>query len=511
MNNIYNGFSFVKALSLNNPTGTVTVDDPNLPENTTEEKPLLHAVAEFRTVHKTYNGSFGFDWYRKEDNGQSYGGKYISFITSGYRDGKTNLKPDEAVNRFLDMYEEIPVNLPSRKSLKAREEKNYQVPYLSIFSKETVEKMKLPEGILQPQFSVSLCAIIEIARNCVLEFEYDTALFDVTPKILADKSAKKGIQQSKTKEITITCKKDLDSNKDIKIYAYPQDKKYKRSLAGKMTVLQNDEKARKNVNFALVNVRTKIRDEESIGKVENEEINTLRKAMYQCLIIPNILEDKESFDLTSDQNFKIIKDNFGNDKYGKYIYHKTIPNVKWTEGGIFHSLAYTDCHDYVKKLYISKNLKTLKDTFYKNSKEQVDELYLNTNIFTVFAFLEDSFLTYHSPVFSDSKATEGEVKKIGENTAMLFNSLNSTKRADDTSLAHEVLHGLGVYHTHMDEDPIPLPQILCTFKAQSTNNYMSYKPIDSDGIMNGEKRESLWRWQWKIANNNIPGIENDPK
>lgn len=511
MNNIYNGFTFVKALSLNDPTGTSTIGK-NLLENETEEKPFLHAVVEFRTVYKTYDGSFGFDWYRKKDNGQSYGGMYKSFIESGYKDGKTNLKPDEAINRFLDMYEEIPINLISRKSQKEREEKSYQVPYLSMFSKETVEAMKLPKDVVQPQFSVTLSAIVEVARNSILKFEYDTTLFDITPQILADKSADRGIRHSKTKEITIICKKDLDNNKEIKIYAYPQDKKYKKSLAGKITVLQNDEKVRKNVNFALVNIRTKIRDEDVTGKIEPKEIDALRKAMYQCLVVPNILYDEKTpFDLTLDPSFKIIKNSFGNDQYGKYIFHKTIPTVKWTDSGIFHSYAYSNCQDYVKKLYIAENQKFIKSTFYKNSKETIDEQYLTDNVFTVFAFQEDSFKTYRSSTFLDNHAVEGEVKDIGENTAMLFNSLNSTKRADDTSLAHEVLHGLGIYHTHVDENPIPSPKILCTFKEKSTNNYMSYRAVDPDGTVKGEERETLWRWQWKIANENIPGIESDPK
>lgn len=161
MNNIYNGFTFVKALSLNDPTGTSTIGK-NLLENETEEKPFLHAVVEFRTIYKTYDGSFGFDWYRKKDNGQSYGGMYKSFIESGYKDGKTNLKPDEAINRFLDMYEEIPINLISKKNQKEREEKSYQVPYLSMFSKEAVEGMKFPKDVVQPQFSVTLSAIASL-------------------------------------------------------------------------------------------------------------------------------------------------------------------------------------------------------------------------------------------------------------------------------------------------------------------------------------------------------------
>ncbi|MCW3160618.1 hypothetical protein [Chryseobacterium oryctis] len=509
MRNIYDGFTFVKALSLSNPIGIL---NNNSLKNKTEEIPFLHAVVEFRTVHKTYDGSFGFDWYRKKDNGQSYGITYKYFIKSGYKDGRTNLKPEEAINRFLDMYEEIPINMVSRKSQKERELRNYQVPYLSMFSKETVEAMKLPKEITQPQFSITLSAIVEIARNSVLEFEYDTTLFDVTPKTLADKSAEKGIRQSKTKEITITCKKDLDSNKEIRIYAYPQDKKYKKSLAGKITVLQNDDKVRKTVNFALVNVKTKIKDEEFTGNIQPKETDTLRKAMYQCLIMPHIFYDeKVPFDLSKDENFKIIKDNFGNDKYGKYICRNTSPDVKWTDGGIFHSSDYTDCHDYVKKLYISKNKFFLKSIFYKNLNEQIDEEYLNTNVFTVFAFQEDSFKTFRSPIFKDNHALEGEVKGIDKNTAMLFKSLYSTQRKDDTSLAHEVLHGLGVYHTHMDENPIPTSRILCTFEEKSTDNYMSYRAVESDGTLDGEERETLWRWQWKIANTNIPRIENDPQ
>lgn len=507
MNSIYNEFAFVKALSIND---LKTIKKDNFSDDKKEEKPFSHAVVEFRTVYKTYDGSFGFDWYRKKDNGLSYGGMYKSFIKSGYKDGKTNLKPDEAINRFLDMYEEYPINLPSRKNQKEREEKNYQVPYLSMFSKETVEKMKLAKDIVQPQFSIALCAIVEIARNSVLEFDYDTNLFEVTPKILADKSADRDIRQSKTSEITITCKKDLDANKEIKIYAYPQDKKYKRSLAGKITVLQNDEKARKIVNFALVNVKTKIKDKENIGIIEPDEINTLRKAMYQCLIVPNIFKDTKFFDLTVDENFKILQDSSGNNKYGKYIYHKTIPTVEWTDGGIFHSIDYTDCQDYVKKLYISKNKDILKNTF-KTIKYDANEKEMAENIFTAFAFKEDSFRTYRSPSILKSHATEGEVKYIGENTVMLFNSLDSLKRADDTALAHEVLHGLGIYHTHIDEDPILTPKILCTFEKKDTDNYMSYRAIESGAVLPGDAKKTLWRWQWKIANPNIPSVEKDPK
>lgn len=506
MYNIYDGFTFVTGLSLNNPHGTVTIGNRNLQNTKTEEKPFLHAVIEFRTIHKTYDGSFGFDWYRKEDNGLSWGGMYKSFIKSGYKDGKTNLKPEEAVNRFLDMYEEIPINLLSRKNQKEREEKNYHVPYLSIFSKKSVEEMKLPKDIPQPQYSITLCALVEIRRNSTLKFEYDPEFFEVTPNILADKSAGTGILHSKTTAITITCKKDLETNKEITIYAHPQDRKYKKSLAGKITILQNDEKARKNLNIALVNVKTKIRDKENTGKIEPEEINTLRKAMYQCLIVPNMFESP-FLDLSNNDNFKIIKDNLGKEIYGKYIFRKTNPHVKWTDGGIFHSFGYTDCQDYVKKEYIAKNKNILRSTFFKGNEYYLayKEDYIAENIFTIFAFAEDSFLNDRQALLPH--AVEGEVKGIGENTAMLFNGLNG-KRSDESVLSHETLHGLGLYHTHINEDPIKQPRILCTFAKNETDNIMSYKDVTNEPH---KKLNTLWRWQWKIANSNILGIENDPK
>lgn len=199
-----------------------------------------------------------------------------------------------------------------------------------------------------------------------------------------------------------------------------------------------------------------------------------------------------------------------NSKYGKYICKVTMPSSRWQDGGIFHSSEYTDCQDYLKNLYISKNKEFLKRNFFKNSTDKIDEQYLKDNIFTVFVFGEDSFLT--DRVSSRKHATEGEVKKIGENTAMLFNGLNATARTDDKTLAHEALHGLGLYHTHQDGDPIiPTPRILCTFEKKATDNYMSYTEVEESGMIQGEEKKTLWRWQWKIVNPNIPGIEKDPK
>lgn len=506
MDNIYKDFSFVKSLSLNSTRNSMM----SILDKKTEEIPFIHAVVEFRPIYKTYDGSFGFDWYRKEDNGHLNGQKYQSCINGGYKDGRSNLSIEEAINRFLDMYEEIAINLPSYKNKKNREDKNYHVPYVSMFSEKTVTEMNLPKDMVKPKFTIELSALVETARNVTLRFEYDNNYFEVNPQVLADKSGGKTLQPSKTGKISITCKKDLDSNKEIKIYAYPQDKKFGKSLAGKLIILQNDEKVRKNLNVALVNVKTKIRNEEYTGKIEMEEIEALRKALYQCLIVPEIFYDDNPLDLTSDNSFKILIDNAGAKEYGKYILRGTSNTSEWLDGGIFHSSNYTDCQDYIKNKYIEKNKMLLRAKFFQGKGYVFvnNEKHLSENIFTIFSFREYSYNSNTtSPNPLKRHTVEGEVKAINEKTAMLFNGLNGD-RSDETTLAHEVMHGLGLYHTHMNDNPIGEPRILCTFDKNTTDNIMAYKDI----VNNKEgKRQTLWRWQWKIANPHIPAMDKDPK
>ena len=88
---------------------------------------------------------------------------------------------------------------------------------------------------------------------------------------------------------------------------------------------------------------------------------------------------------------------------------------------------------------------------------------------------------------------------LGIRNVVLFPERN------DKTLAHEVMHGLGLRHTHRDgsgtiNDPyqlfiypnantLPLSQI-----AEATDNYMSYAKTF---------RKTTWRWQWDMIRNNI--------
>ena len=68
-------------------------------------------------------------------------------------------------------------------------------------------------------------------------------------------------------------------------------------------------------------------------------------------------------------------------------------------------------------------------------------------------------------------------------------------------LGHEVMHGLGLYYTHKDLDPIIEPEIKYVYpigntlsntnKPMATNNTMSYSYL---------RPPVLWQWQKRFIN-----------
>ena len=57
-----------------------------------------------------------------------------------------------------------------------------------------------------------------------------------------------------------------------------------------------------------------------------------------------------------------------------------------------------------------------------------------------------------------------------------------------TTLCHEVMHGLGLRHTHFDDETILKEEKKYVFEKYTTDNIMSY----------ADSRKTAWHWQWKI-------------
>ena len=473
---------------------------------TEDHASITMALVEFRTT-KEYDGSFGFDWLRVDDNGLEKEGHYLyeepydKIIEGGYNDGKTDLTKDEAYKKLMKEYETIVVNMPDIAKSKKRA-KEYFVPYLTLYPKPYVDSLKDVEEYAKPKYEAKLRVLVDIAVDEVdsLEFKYNKDIFDLDNTKLSDKNkTPEGKVQSINKTVKITCKKEIikASEGEIFVYAYPKEAAGKtvaeresmRTLAGKIRVLPNGKEERKRQNIVLVQVKTKPLSTDIIprvGKFDENEIILLHKIMHQSLIECDILRVKKGpdgkdiinpnsgkkmkieLDLTSDSNFKVesIK------KKGRYI----------SKDGNF-LLKYDP--------YGSENLvKYLRREFLK-----VSDNHAYQNSFTVFAVdhyggtAQSKILGYTDAVWK-LKINKYILLKFLKNI-ILFKNRNT---ADYSTLPHETLHGLGLSHTHRNDSPISEKSRKYIYVKNETDNVMSY---------NTNNMISTWKWQWEFVKGNI--------
>ncbi|MBK1897034.1 type VI secretion system Vgr family protein [Chryseobacterium paridis] len=457
------------------------------------------AMVYFRP-HSAWNGEFGFDWIREKDNGLTTEPAYADIIEGGYKDGATDLTggpTGTAYPQLKTKYSIIPI---SRKPLPAGAPTpavppsvEYLVPYLTIFSKDFVNS--LPASIVnKPKYEAKLKVLVEIEEDVdKLEFDLSTinkpteTFITIDKTKLQDKAKTSGLVNSASATIKVTCLKDLNSDKEIKIYAYPKGSMAKtpaeqlveRKLVGKINVLRNDATARKNQNFVLVPVRTKIDAVRGIktGAFSPGEKKRLQEGLYQCLITSE-LKTGPILDLTGDAKFRIITDAHGNKTYGDFIYQNTSGNVYNTDGNIFEDKA--GIFDYVKNKFIATN-----PTF--------------AGYYTMFSFNENTYDSFYDPTSGSAAAVPGQVQDIKIKNVILFNGIQGAARGNDT-ISHEGLHGLGLHHTHKDGTPIADADRQFVYAngnnnpTNSTDNIMSY----------GQKvKKSTWKWQWDIAKGNV--------
>ena len=104
------------------------------------------------------------------------------------------------------------------------------------------------------------------------------------------------------------------------------------------------------------------------------------------------------------------------------------------------------------------------------------------NSFTIFSFVNDE--VEGLPGFCEV-AADVKTKKFShfKQNVVLFGNRKST------TLSHEALHGLGLHHTHLDNEVIEEREIKYVFKRKTTDNIMSY----------ASSRKTTWHWQWEIV------------
>ena len=447
-----------------------------------EKERMALATVEFRP-DAAYNGEFGFDWLRvkgdpvpkqvqdKDSGGSSQprsgkNGKsdksgeparpvetsYKEIILGGFCDGKRNLTKDEAYERL---------------------------------KKEYVKEMSDLEGVPKPCYKATLRMLVDINEEVDrLEFDYDKDIFEIDRATLTDKEKTQGKTESKDKTIEITCKKSFgDENRGvIRVFAYPKgcaDKPMAeqvrlRSLAGKIMVGVNDEKAQKEMKFVLVRVKTKIGVDAKTGSFSSDHLRQLSNTLHQMYINPSFeqyLKDKEG---------NVLMDNNGNPKI---IVLDLIRDKRFMSGGM-----------YVKGGNIQK--------FTKQRVGMTLQRYLDSNVarylrlvllrkfpqyhgfFTIFSFDEKGFDEEDELYgFCESVCKRGTTKFSHYKKNVVFFA-----NPKAMVLSHEVLHGMGLHHTHLDEKVVEEDLRRYVYKKNTTNNVMSYASV----------RKSTWNWQWEI-------------
>ena len=104
------------------------------------------------------------------------------------------------------------------------------------------------------------------------------------------------------------------------------------------------------------------------------------------------------------------------------------------------------------------------------------------NSFTIFSFVNEGTGTLRGfcEVAADVKTMK--FSHFKQNVVLFGNRLSTT-------LSHEALHGLGLFHTHFDEKVIEEKEKKYVFIKDTTDNIMSY----------ADSRKTTWYWQWEIV------------
>ena len=421
------------------------------------------ALAEVHFRPKFWHGQYGFDCFiDAENNFDNEEPAYETVILSGYKEkfvydkfgGKTgsNFSKEEALEKFKNQYKTVPI---ARKNNAV--DKTYYVPYLSLFSKKFVDTYKIQHPETKSEFPDNMndalpkyMAEMEVWLDVEDEVDsfqivYDENFFSVSEINIPTKKTEKLIKLEAC--LTITCKKDLVGDMEISIYAIPKgytNKETERKLAGKIIVIKNDASVRKEENIVVI--KTKFNDlAEPLDEVRWDSLYYLRNTLHQALIIPNI---------------KIINFELPRAKQNLFM-----PNGDFMDKGNLW-------RDEKK----SAALKKLQEIFLEEHSEY-------SSHFTIFIL----------PMDSDKPRLGGHVQDIGiRNVAVMKNGTSGS------TLGHEFMHGMGLYHTHYEFDLTKQMEEnrKYVFTDNATRNVMSYSVDEKEKIY-------LWRWQWHIANPKI--------
>jgi len=444
-------------------------------------------VVDFRPS-ADFDAQYGFDWFRVGDIGETPFESMLLManILNGSTNRVTSVTRDEAKKALKDRvyHESFAI---------AGTGQTYYVPVLNFYTQGALSEFA---HLTQEQRPVNVAKFrIFVTINkpiAYIQFTYDKSKFLVTPEILRDNQPCQK-QLSQSGDITVTC---IDPSSGFAQAQYISawamyDDNTPPQLVGNLKVSPNIPKLRKKHKVLIVPVATDINNSNTtpnIGRSNLLELNNIYKYLYQSFIEVDIELFEGYLDLTDDQNFqkRRSQENPNRFIYGKFIYHRGIDPLnttevtvdKTTDGNIYtgrrEGNIYT-IYPYLRKRFL--RTKELQDRYNDHT--------------IVYIFNERSYLYSYSEfqgadgyMYSKESFSEGDTEFYGAKNIIMY------IRKNMGSMGHEVLHGLGLYHTF---DLKPAWQNMYVFLESKTDNVMDYY----------NDRKHTYRWQWKIINEKL--------
>lgn len=432
----------------------------------------------------SYSGDFGFDWMRegetfiagdvayrdimgklKQYNKESQA--YDIDVTDGNvyqeQENKIRFMPETGMFKNLETeYNPFSVKIDDIPE-------TYYPPMLAIYP--YCDKNTDPEPILDELFRTEFGIInrddYDYSTNRVaqltlkitiaydneptkLYLDYDNSLFDIaltneyeTTIDTDDIPICEGIYKY---NVTIKCKTEFDTEKEIKVTANYTDATS--ITIGSIRVKPNAQALRRKKNIVIVQVKTNLNGLEKNPNIQLEALN-VKKFLRQALITP--VFTKAVLNLTS------------NDGFDDYVYQLGTTKV------------------VLKKNKINSNGDSLiqflnKQTIVVEEESKIIEESYGDTYIKLFVFDE---------IGADKDET-GSYTGLGG-----YSNGNNTVRfkSSDSTASHEILHSLGLRHSFTAKSPQNL-NAKYTYRPKLTDNIMDYSEI---------KTITLWNWQTEFT------------
>lgn len=518
------------------------------------------AIVNFRPK-SGWNGEFGFDWLRIEDDsydGTARNDNFQRFLHSGYKykvaapapaaagagapaaivRPAVNMQKADALIELAKAYKKTKIERPI--PVADFNSENYYSSYLNLYSAGGVEEINIanmlrtvPTGgkvlnTVPPPNKAELRVSIEVIADIdKIELEYDKEWFTIDKSVLVQKMTAAAAGDPATKldvELKISCQPKK---------AEPQQINGKLVISPPQPHLMEDGFSTKKEIIAWAYPK----DSNSLSA---EDQKKLRRLAGRIIVLPNNDTRRKHIDIVY-VNARLDVDGSGktgllpltagivnhiqNTLYQSLVDGTIIagPELDLSADPMFKSgtpvigsptttAKPTNTFVYpTGEIYSTIDKETVNEALYEYlEKEYVNQHPEYRNYFFVFYMDAEAILPLNA---THVISLFGQVREVNRRSVILFQNYQTPNNiANNCVASHEILHGLGLHHSFPNKslDKVPLYQEQKFVFRQSTPEQVdtatgavtSPELITSDNIMDypPSTQVATWHWQWKIVN-----------